>query len=136
MTQSDRRRFGIRSAALLVMALTALGTAGARADTYPNRPVRLIVPFAAGGLNDVVARLVAPYLERSLGQPFIVDNRPAASGIVGTDAVLWPKPLILLDVRHALGTDTPRERHGNSVRPRPRPVASRARGGHRSAPTS
>ena len=92
MTQADRRRFGIRSAALLVMALTALGTAGARADTYPNRPVRLIVPFAAGGLNDVVARLVAPYLERSLGQPFIVDNRPAASGIVGTDATAKAPP--------------------------------------------
>ena len=64
----------------------AMDCAAARADTYPNRPVRLIVPFAAGGLNDVVARLVAPYLERSLGQPFIIDNRPAASGIVGTDA--------------------------------------------------
>jgi len=92
MTQADGRRFGIRSAALLVMALTALGTAGAHADTYPNRPVRLIVPFAAGGLNDVVARLVAPYLERSLGQPFIVDNRPAASGIVGTDATAKAPP--------------------------------------------
>src|SRR5262249_30825724 len=56
------------------------------------RPVRLIVPFAAGGLNDVVARLVAPYLERSLGQPFIVDNRPAASGIVGTDATAKATP--------------------------------------------
>src|SRR5262249_62042993 len=86
MTQAAARRFGIRNAALLVMALVALGTAGAHADTYPNRPVRLIVPFAAGGLNDVVARLVAPYLERSLGQPFIVDNRPAPSGILGTDA--------------------------------------------------
>ena len=94
MTQADRRRFGIHSAALLVMALTALGTAGARADTYPNRPVRLIVPFAAGGLNDVVARLVAPYLERSLGQPFIVDNRPAASGIVGTDATAKAPPVL------------------------------------------
>jgi tripartite-type tricarboxylate transporter receptor subunit TctC len=50
------------------------------------------VPFAAGGLNDVVARLVAPYLERSLGQPFIVDNRPAASGIVGTDATAKAPP--------------------------------------------
>jgi tripartite-type tricarboxylate transporter receptor subunit TctC len=92
MTQAAARRFGIRNAALLVMALVALGTAGAHADTYPNRPVRLIVPFAAGGLNDVVARLVAPYLERSLGQPFIVDNRPAASGIVGTDATAKAPP--------------------------------------------
>jgi len=64
----------------------------ARADTYPSRPVRLIVPFAAGGLNDVVARLVAPYLERALGQPFIIDNRPAASGMVGTDATAKATP--------------------------------------------
>src|SRR5438128_837849 len=65
----------------------ALGTS-AYGETYPHRPVRLIVPFAAGGLNDVVARLIAPYLERSLGQPFIVDNRPAASGIVGTNTAM------------------------------------------------
>lgn len=70
----------------------AMDCAAARADTYPNRPVRLIVPFAAGGLNDVVARLVAPYLERSLGQPIIIDNRPAASGIVGTDATAKATP--------------------------------------------
>src|SRR6516164_1827898 len=92
VTQAAARRFGIRSLALVVMALAALRAAGAHADIYPNRPVRLIVPFAAGGLNDVVARLVAPYLERSLGQPFIVDNRPAASGIVGTDATAKAPP--------------------------------------------
>jgi tripartite-type tricarboxylate transporter receptor subunit TctC len=73
---------------LLAIALVT----SAHAQTYPDRPVRLIVPFAAGGLNDVVARLVAPYLERSLGQPFIVDNRPAASGIVGTDATAKATP--------------------------------------------
>src|SRR6478609_8108197 len=72
--------------------LIAAEVAGAQTDTYPSRPVRLIVPFAAGGLNDVVARLVAPYLERSLGQPFIIDNRPAASGIVGTDATAKATP--------------------------------------------
>jgi tripartite-type tricarboxylate transporter receptor subunit TctC len=72
--------------------LLTLAAGTAEADTYPSRPVRLIVPFAAGGLNDVVARLVAPYLERSLGQPFIIDNRPAAGGMVGTDATAKAPP--------------------------------------------
>jgi tripartite-type tricarboxylate transporter receptor subunit TctC len=83
-----------RRVALAALALTLLLSSVdvLRADTYPNRPVRLIVPFAAGGLNDVVARLIAPYLERALGQPFIIDNRPAASGIVGTDATAKAPP--------------------------------------------
>jgi tripartite-type tricarboxylate transporter receptor subunit TctC len=80
--------FGLGLAALPAV----LPVAPACAETYPSRPVRLIVPFAAGGLNDVVARLVAPHLERSLGQPFIVDNRPAASGIVGTEATAKAAP--------------------------------------------
>ena len=90
MTCADRSRFG--RSILLALALVELCATGAYADAYPNRPVRLIVPFAAGGLNDVVARLVAPYLERSLGQPFVIDNRPAASGIVGTDATAKAMP--------------------------------------------
>jgi tripartite-type tricarboxylate transporter receptor subunit TctC len=78
---------------LWLCALAALFAASvARAETYPNHPIRLIVPFAAGGLNDVVARLVAPHLEKSLGQPIIIDNRPAASGIVGTDATAKAPP--------------------------------------------
>jgi tripartite-type tricarboxylate transporter receptor subunit TctC len=81
-----------RAAGLAALALLVASATGLSADTYPSRPVRLIVPFAAGGLNDVVARLVAPYLERALGQPFIVDNRPAASGIVGTDATAKAPP--------------------------------------------
>src|SRR5262245_48023792 len=88
--------FGLRSRKLacwlVALTLAALAVDGTCADTYPSRPIRLIVPFAAGGLNDVVARLVAPYLERSLGQPVIVDNRPAASGIVGTDATAKAAP--------------------------------------------
>jgi tripartite-type tricarboxylate transporter receptor subunit TctC len=86
MHEACRPKFGV--ATLLAIALVT----SAHAQTYPDRPVRLIVPFAAGGLNDVVARLIAPYLERSLGQPFIVDNRPAASGIVGTDATAKATP--------------------------------------------
>jgi tripartite-type tricarboxylate transporter receptor subunit TctC len=77
---------------LAAFMLVIASAADIRADAYPSKPVRLIVPFAAGGLNDVVARLIAPYLEHALGQPFIVDNRPAASGIVGTDATAKAPP--------------------------------------------
>src|SRR6266849_239863 len=83
---SRRCVVGILAAGLLTVGGTASRAA------YPDHPIRLIVPFAAGGLNDVVARLVQPYLEKSLGQPVIVDNRPAASGIVGTDAVAKATP--------------------------------------------
>ena len=73
------------------IAVAALGMAGP-AKSYPDRPIRLIVPLAAGGANDIVARLLQPHLEKALGQPVIVDNRPAASGIVGTDAVAKAAP--------------------------------------------
>jgi tripartite-type tricarboxylate transporter receptor subunit TctC len=74
-----------------LVALTS-GPLTAHAQTYPTQPIRMVVPFAAGGLIDVVARLVAPHLERSLGQPVIIDNRPAAAGMVGTDAVAKAQP--------------------------------------------
>jgi tripartite-type tricarboxylate transporter receptor subunit TctC len=90
MIRSSSRRLAICLSVLV--ALVATSALSARAETYPTRPIRLIVPFAAGGLNDVVARLVAPYLEKSLGQPVIVENRPAASGIVGTDATAKAPP--------------------------------------------
>jgi len=76
-------------AALLVWVALA---AAAHAQTYPTQPIRIIVPFAPGGLNDVVARLLAPHLERSLGQPVIIDNRPGASGIVGSNAAAKAAP--------------------------------------------
>src|ERR1043165_3793625 len=74
------------------IALAALMSAPATAQTFPPHPLRLIVPFPAGGSNDVMARLIAPHLEQSLGQPVIVDNRPAAAGQVGTDAVAKAPP--------------------------------------------
>src|SRR3977135_4246763 len=76
----SRRCFGIAAALLLASAAPP-----AAAETYPNRTIRLIVPFPAGGSNDVAARIIAPHLERALGQTVIVDNRPAAGGIVGSD---------------------------------------------------
>jgi tripartite-type tricarboxylate transporter receptor subunit TctC len=62
------------------------------AQAYPDHVIRLIVPFPAGGSNDVAARLIAPHLEKALGQTVIVDNRPAAGGIVGSDAVAKAAP--------------------------------------------
>jgi len=77
---------------LAALALLAALATPASSQTWPTRPVRLIVPFAAGGGNDIVARLIQPDLERALGQPVIIENKPAASGIVGTDQVAKAAP--------------------------------------------
>lgn len=79
-------------AGIALLAAIAIGAPSAHAQSYPDRPIRLVVPFAAGGLIDVAARLVAPHLEKSLGQPVIIDNRPAAAGMVGTDQVAKAQP--------------------------------------------
>ena len=60
----------------------------ARAQAYPNKFVRLVVPFAAGGQIDIVGRIIGQWLSERLGQQFIVDNRPGAGGNIGTEAVV------------------------------------------------
>ena len=78
------------------LGIAAGGTVSANAAGdgagYPARPVRVVVPFAAGGGADVVARLVFARLSVRLGQPFVIDNRGGAGGIVGTDAVAKAAP--------------------------------------------
>ena len=64
----------------------------ARAQAYPTRPVRLIVPLAPGGATDIVARLMGQWLSERLGQPFIIENRPGAGGNIGTDTVVKARP--------------------------------------------
>jgi tripartite-type tricarboxylate transporter receptor subunit TctC len=59
------------------------------AQTYPTRPVRLVVGFAASGGNDIVARLLGQWLSERLGQPFVIDNRPGGGGNIATEAVVY-----------------------------------------------
>ena len=71
----------------------ALWTGAACAqDKYPSRPIRLVIPFAPGGGSDVTARLLAPRIAERLGKPVVIDNRPAASGVVGADIVAKALP--------------------------------------------
>jgi tripartite-type tricarboxylate transporter receptor subunit TctC len=77
---------------VLCSALLALAAPLAAAQDYPSHPVRLIVPFAAGGSADVYARFLAQRLQEAMGQTFIVDDRPGAGSIIGTDAVAKSAP--------------------------------------------
>lgn len=77
---------------LLTIAAVALLPLAAAAADYPTKPVHLVVPFAPGGGNDVLARLVATYLAGGLGQQVVVDNRPGAAGITATDVVAKSAP--------------------------------------------
>ncbi len=72
---------------LLAAALLFSATATIAAETYPARPVRLVVPSGAGGITDILARSIAPRLSESLGQQVVIDNRPGASGVIGSQLV-------------------------------------------------
>ena len=84
----------LRRAGALVgcLVLCACLASQALAQTWPNRPIKLIAPFPAGGLADVLARLVGDELSKSLGQPVIVENRAGAGGNTGADAVAKAEP--------------------------------------------
>jgi tripartite-type tricarboxylate transporter receptor subunit TctC len=90
---NDERKAG-RMTQRYVLCMIALLLAGspASAQDWPAKPVRIVVPFGAGSTPDVVARLIADHLQKKLGQPFVIDNKPGASGNIGTDAVAKAAP--------------------------------------------
>src|SRR6195256_1723299 len=88
---AKHRLGGIVVLVILATAMLANGAA-AWADHYPSRPIRIVVPTQAGAAQDILARLMQPYLEKSFGQPIIVENRSGASTMIGTEAVAKAPP--------------------------------------------
>ena len=74
----------LAGAALGLAVAIAPSMQGAAAQDYPSRPITIVVPFTAGGAGDILSRMIGQRLEKELGQPIIVDNRPGAGGIIGT----------------------------------------------------
>jgi tripartite-type tricarboxylate transporter receptor subunit TctC len=98
--------YGLLSRFLQAGAVLLALTAGVAADDYPNRQIRLIIPFPPGGSNDVVGRLVARHLSDQLGQQVYVDNRGGAGGTIGTDIAAKAAPdgytLLVISLAHAV----------------------------------
>jgi tripartite-type tricarboxylate transporter receptor subunit TctC len=87
MPFSRRKFLNLATAAALPTFTTV-----SRAQTYPSRPVRIVVGFPAGGTADIAARLISQYLSERLGQPFVVENRPGAGNNIATEAVVRAQP--------------------------------------------
>lgn len=89
MTQINRRQALVSALALLASFPTPVVHAQAK---YPERPIRVIVPFAAGGVGDATMRLLAPRMEQQLGQKLVIELKPGASGNIGTLEVARAQP--------------------------------------------
>jgi tripartite-type tricarboxylate transporter receptor subunit TctC len=102
------RSLSRRHALQALVAAAALAGGAAGAETWPSRPITLIVPFPAGGTTDVLARALAERLQQSLGQPVIVESKPGAGSTLGADYVVKAKPdgytLLIGAVHHTIAT--------------------------------
>jgi len=96
----------IKRIALAALALFAAAALPAAADSWPSKPVKIIVPFGPGGFTDVVARILQKELAPALGQPIIIENRPGAGSTIGTDAVAKAAPdgytLVMVSTTHVI----------------------------------
>src|SRR5579862_3948097 len=81
-----------RLAIFALGALLALAAAGAGAESYPQSPIRLVVPFAPGGGADLMARILADPLAKRLGQPIVIENKPGGGATLGADIVAKSAP--------------------------------------------
>src|SRR5258708_1423045 len=90
----------------LFRGLPLAGSSGAIAQNYPSQPIRILVPYGAGGVGDITARVTAQKLSQQLGQQVIIDNRPSAGQIVATEAAMKAEPdgytLLWLNQGHAV----------------------------------
>jgi len=88
-----------------LMMLGAVGGAATAADSYPTRPIRLIVPFPPGGSNDIVGRVIGQQLGERLGKPVVIDNRGGAGGLIGTETAIHAQPdgytLLIISVAYS-----------------------------------
>ena len=103
MSHSHSRRHWLRLAALAPLAFSGLALAQ---QAWPSKPISLVVPFAAGGTTDVLARALADRLSQSLGQPMVVESRPGAGATIGADFVAKARPdgytLLMGAVHHTI----------------------------------
>ncbi|MDP1717198.1 MAG: tripartite tricarboxylate transporter substrate-binding protein, partial [Burkholderiales bacterium] len=87
-----RRPFLNAAVCAVIAAMAFTLQQDAVAQTFPTKPIRIVVPFPAGGTTDVIARLVAQRMSESMGQPVVVDNRGGAGGSIGADIVAKSNP--------------------------------------------
>jgi tripartite-type tricarboxylate transporter receptor subunit TctC len=92
MNHRPKMLFSLLAKSLIVVACSALSAQASEADTWPNRPVRVVVPYAAGNTGDITFRQIQPQLEARLGVRFLIDNKSGASGNIGAEDVVRAKP--------------------------------------------